>query len=83
MWLVQCSHVITWTLATKVNRTTISLLSNGRKSYCIDFLQGFISKEMHFRVKNPVGQENQFLRSGFFTVEVWRNFAQGFFSGRL
>ena len=22
--------------------------------------------KMHFRVKNPVGQENQFLRSGFF-----------------
>ena len=26
--------------------------------------------KMHFRVKNPVGQENQFLRSGFF--RLWK-----------
>ena len=26
----------------------------------------FLENALHFRVKNPVGQENQFLRSGFF-----------------
>ena len=47
-----------------------------------DFFSATQYWEMHFRVKNPVGQENQFLRSGFFLR--WKCGAillKGFFQG--